>query len=345
MTARIALAKLSFRIERGEHGKYSLKKINVRVAGTPGWIGIVAILSALSMTYGNFAALAQRNFKRMLAYSSIAHAGYMLVGVAAAGMSTNGTAAAGAVLFYLVTYAFANVGAFALACWLAKDKGSDEIEDLNGLAFSNPFMATCVTLLMLSLIGMPPLAGFFAKVSMFMESLREPASGRLTLLWLVALGLMNSVVSAFYYVRVLKAMFLRDPIGRPFAPPSSAVSLTIVTATAVSLGFGIFPAPLVEVCTPAAVQMLSEGNQMGRLGVRRIEKPGPASVSKPMDISRMPTIGAVGGPFTGGPTPPPSPPAAKAKGQQQPAATKKSESTPPADNKKSQAKGAAGPSK
>ena len=228
------------------------------------------------------------------------------------------------------------------------DIGVDKLESVfaaNGLAFSNPFMATCVTLLMLSLIGMPPLAGFFAKVSMFMESLREPASGRLTLLWLVALGLMNSVVSAFYYVRVLKAMFLRDPIGRPFAPPSSAVSLTIVMATAVSLGFGIFPAPLVEVCTPAAVQMLSEGNQMGRLGVRRIEKPGPASVSKPMDISRMPTIGAVGGPFTGGPTPPPSPPAAKAKGQQQPAATKKSESTPPADNKKSQAKGAAGASK
>ena len=85
------------------------------------------------MTYGNFAALAQRNLKRMLAYSSIAHAGYMLVGVAAASVSTRGPEAAGSVLFYLVVYAFANVGAFAVAAWLVRDKKTDEIDDLNGL--------------------------------------------------------------------------------------------------------------------------------------------------------------------------------------------------------------------
>ena len=267
---------------------------------TPGWIGVVATLSALSMTYGNFAALAQRNFKRMLAYSSIAHAGYMLVGVAAAGMSTNGSAAAGAVLFYLVTYAFANIGAFALACWMAKDKGSDEIEDLNGLASSHPGLATCVTLLMLSLIGMPPLAGFFGKVSMFMEALREPASGRLTLLWLVALGLLNSVVSAFYYVRVLKAMFLRNPSGLTFGPVPSPVALSIVLATVVTLGFGIYPSPLVEVCAPASVQMLSEGNLMGRLGVSRPTKVGPRTEPEP-DRSRLMGASPSGG------TPPDSP--------------------------------------
>ena len=99
---------------------------------------VVAVLAAASMTYGNFAALAQTNFKRMLAYSSIAHAGYMLVGVAAAGVSLNHAEAAGSVLFYLVVYAFGNVGAFALAAWLARDKGSDEIDDLNGLGAPAP---------------------------------------------------------------------------------------------------------------------------------------------------------------------------------------------------------------
>src|SRR5262249_58328533 len=98
---------------------------------TPGWIGVVAVLSAVSMTYGNFAALAQTNYKRMLAYSSIAHAGYMLVGVAAAGVSTRHAEAAGAVLFYLVVYAFSNLGAFGLAAWLARGKGRDEVWGLH----------------------------------------------------------------------------------------------------------------------------------------------------------------------------------------------------------------------
>ena len=127
------------------------------------------------MTYGNFAALAQRNFKRMLAYSSIAHAGYILVGVAAVSVSVAGPKAAGSVLYYLVVYAFANVGAFAVAAWLARDLDSDNIDDLNGLGFQEPLLATCILLLMLSLIGIPPLAGFFGKLYVFMEALEPDA--------------------------------------------------------------------------------------------------------------------------------------------------------------------------
>ena len=189
----------------------------------PGWVGIVAIISAVTMTYGNFAALAQRNLKRMLAYSSIAHAGYMLVGVAAVGISAANSRAAGAVLYYLVVYAFANVGAFAVAAWLVSDKKTDDIDDLNGLGFQEPLLATCILLLMLSLIGMPPLAGFFAKLYMFMEAIDQTNSAHpITLIWLVALGLFNSVVSAFYYVRVLKAMFLREPGERRLGPGEPA---------------------------------------------------------------------------------------------------------------------------
>jgi NADH-quinone oxidoreductase subunit N len=248
------------------------------VAGTPGWIGVVAVLSALSMTYGNFAALAQTNYKRMLAYSSIAHAGYMLVGVAAAGVASRHAEAAGAVLYYLVVYAFSNLGAFALASWLARDKGSDAIEDLNGLASWSPGLATCILLLMLSLIGMPPLAGFFGKLAMFMEALDESNPGRLTLIWLVALGLMNSVVSAFYYVRVLQAMYLRPASGPGLKPAPSSVAGTIIIATVVTLGFGVYPKPLLDVMNSAAVSMLTDS---ASVGIQKVRNKQPSAAANP----------------------------------------------------------------
>ena len=220
----------------------------------PGWIVIVALIAAATMTYGNFAALAQRNLKRMLAYSSIAHAGYMLVGVLAAAVSIRQRhdEAAGSVLFYLVIYGFTNLGAFAVAAWLARDKGRDDIDDLNGLGSESPGLAACIVILMLSLIGMPPLAGFFGKLYMFMEALNGPATRPgLTLLWLVALGLLNSVVSAFYYVRVLKAMFLRRA-DRPMPRrPSASIAWPIVLATAVAVGFGL--------CRPLLDRMTMRG--------------------------------------------------------------------------------------
>ncbi len=225
----------------------------------PGWLGVIAIVSAVTMTYGNFAALAQRNFKRMLAYSSIANAGYMLVGVAAASVSTRGAEAAGSVLFYLVVYAFANIGAFAAAAWLVRDKKTDDIDDLNGLGMQSPFLAICILVLMLSLIGIPPFAGFFGKLYMFMEALNQQhAETRLTLMGLVALGLMNSVVSAFYYVRVLKAMFFREPGGsRRLGLAGRSIEIPIAIGALVAIFFGIFPGPLISVMQAAAVAMLT----------------------------------------------------------------------------------------
>jgi NADH-quinone oxidoreductase subunit N len=224
----------------------------------PGWIGIIAIIAAVTMTYGNFAALAQKNFKRMLAYSSIAHAGYILVGVAAVSISMKGASAAGSVLYYLIVYAFANVGAFAVAAWLARDLDSDEIDDLNGLGYQEPLLATCILILMLSLIGIPPLAGFFGKLYIFMEALNQTEeSQKVTLIWLVALGLMNSVVSAFYYVRVLKAMFLREPGPRRLSAPDRGISIPIVMGTVVVVIFGLMPASLMSVMQAAAVPMLT----------------------------------------------------------------------------------------
>ncbi len=224
----------------------------------PGWLGVIAIVSAVTMTYGNFAALAQRNLKRMLAYSSIANAGYMLVGVAAASVSTRGAEAAGSVLFFLVVYAFANIGAFAVAAWLVRDKKTDDIDDLNGLGMQSPLLAICILVLMLSLIGIPPFAGFFGKLYMFMEALNQQhAETRLTLMGLVALGLMNSVVSAFYYVRVLKAMFLREPGGsRRLGLAGGSIAIPIVIGTLVAIFFGLYPGRLMSVMQVAAVSML-----------------------------------------------------------------------------------------
>ena len=270
----------------------------------PGWIGVVVVLSAASMTYGNFAALAQRNLKRMLAYSSIAHSGYMLVGVMAAGVSTRRQEAAGSVLFYLVVYAFSNIGAFAVAAWLARDKGSDDIDDLNGLGFRYPGLATCILLLMLSLIGMPPLAGFFGKLYMFMEALDESQahSSRLTLMWLVGLGLINSVVSAFYYVRVLKAMFLRHPGRAVLAPAGSSLAVPIVLATAVVIGFGLYPTPLLNLMKAAAVPMIEESG-------RTLAEGQPASKGEPdREIAPgTPKPGPAAEPSREGPSSHPSP--------------------------------------
>jgi NADH-quinone oxidoreductase subunit N len=230
----------------------------------PGWLGIIAVVAALTMTYGNFAALAQRNLKRMLAYSSIAHAGYILVGVATASVAADNSKAAGAVLYYLLVYAFANVGAFAVAAWLVRDKKTDDIDDLNGLGFQDPLLAGSILILMLSLIGIPPLAGFFGKLYVFMEALdqRNPAHSG-TLIWLVALGLFNSVVSAFYYVRVLKAMYLREPGARRLSPASPSISLPILLGAGLMIVAGVvLPDWLLGSMQAAAVPMLNSSAPM-----------------------------------------------------------------------------------
>jgi NADH-quinone oxidoreductase subunit N len=254
---------------------------------SPGWIGIVAVISAVTMTYGNFAALAQTNFKRMLAYSSIAHAGYMLVGVLAAGISMRGDEAAGAVLFYLVIYGFSNIGAFAVAAWLAKERGSDEIDDLNGVGQTYPILGVCMVLLMLSLIGMPPLAGFNAKIFMFSEALNDGGEkGRLAFRWLVALGLFNSVVSAFYYVRVLKAMFLRPPGPLPMRPAPATIRIPVLAAALIVTAFGLYPAPLLDAMTAAAEPMLTTGTKV----IQFSDEPAPVQAETESPIPRNVTV-------------------------------------------------------
>ena len=165
------------------------------------WVITITILAALTMTIGNLVAIAQRNIKRMLAYSSIAHAGYVLVGLAAA--NKDGISSA---MFYLLVYCIMNIGAFGVVILARTEDGeSIMISDYAGLGFKKPLLALFMTLMLLSLAGFPPTAGFVGKFYIFRSAVE---SGQV---WLVIIGAINTAISAFYYLRVVVAMYMREP--------------------------------------------------------------------------------------------------------------------------------------
>jgi len=215
----------------------------MRVSGTAelagpaiGWSTLFYVLAVVTMTVGNFAALTQSNIKRMLAYSSIAHAGYLLIGVVAG--TTRGFTA---MLIYLFIYSFMQLGAFTVLALLRRaDVVGDELKDLNGLFFRQPFAATAMLLFMLSLGGVPPTAGFMGKFWLFSAAIE---SGYV---WLAVIGVLNSAVSLYYYIRIVVFMWLKnEPTGsEPRTSPALAVAL--VVAVVATLGLGMYPQPLFQ---------------------------------------------------------------------------------------------------
>ena len=196
------------------------------------WIVVVTILAVLTMTVGNLVAIAQRNIKRMLAYSSIAHAGYVLVGLAAA----NKDGISGA-MFYLLVYCIMNIGAFgAVILARTEDGESLMISDYAGLGFKKPLLALFMTLMLLSLAGFPPTAGFVGKFYIFRSAVE---SGQI---WLVIIGAINTAISAFYYLRVVVAMYMREPEAELdfLAYPRLLIVALILAAIGVVL-IGILP--------------------------------------------------------------------------------------------------------
>jgi len=169
-----------------------------------GWSPVLAALAALSIVIGNLVALAQSNVRRLLAYSAVAHAGYTLIGFVAgdrAGFS--------AALFYITVYAVTLVGAFGVVGVVRRETGGDDFANFTGLVSRSPLLAGCMAIFMLSLAGIPPLAGFFGKFYLFSAALH--AVGNQGLLWVVILGLVGSFVSLYYYLLVLKAIFVDEP--------------------------------------------------------------------------------------------------------------------------------------
>lgn len=220
--------------------------------GTPGygWPAVLTVLAILTMTVGNLTAARQSSVKRMLAYSSIAHAGYVLVGVVSITGEPGGAGEA-SVLFYLLTYGVSTVGAFGALIY-AGSRGAESVsyEDLAGLGKRHPAVALAFSLFLLSLAGFPPLAGFFGKLYIFHAAIDAK------LYWLTIIGLVNSVVGAYYYLRVMVFMYMREPApGAPVAVPmrSGLVAAALIISAAFVLFLGILPSMGVEMAQEAAV--------------------------------------------------------------------------------------------
>ena len=209
-----------------------------------GWEPLVWLSALLSMTIGNFAALTQSNIKRLLAYSSIAHAGYVLVAVAA--RSETGTAAA---MFYLAAYALMNIGAFAVVTHLSgKGERFVGVDDFAGLAARQPFTAALLTVFLLSLIGVPLTGGFFGKFYIFKAALQS------NLVWLTVLGLLNSAVAAYYYLRILVVMYMHEPSEAVSAaePLGAGMKAALVLPALGTFFLGIFPSAILAFATKSA---------------------------------------------------------------------------------------------
>jgi NADH-quinone oxidoreductase subunit N len=212
------------------------------------WITALTVIAMLTMTVGNVAAIVQNNVKRMLAYSSIAHAGYALVGFIGAGMATTiekRDAAIASVAFYMLTYAITNLGAFAIVSLLGqKNDRRTEFEDYNGIGFGSPVLAFSLSLFMLSLMGLPLTAGFMGKVLVFRPALE---TGNLMMVLLVVVAVVNTAISAYYYLRLIVVMFFRERTTDWLAPkiPAAMTAVLLITVLGV-LYFGIFSNSVIE---------------------------------------------------------------------------------------------------
>ena len=218
------------------------------------WLPVVVVLAALTMTLANLVALTQDNVKRMLGYSSIAHTGYMLVGLAAWARNPGGAGIA-ALLFYGVAYAFMNLGAFAVIAALQKRAGvTSSLATFAGLGRREPLLGILMTLFLLSLIGIPPTAGFFAKANIILAAIE--AGGPLTIL--AVLTVLNAAVAAFYYLRVIVYMFMRDPASdAPAIRHGALLWGGMAAASALTILLGLFPTGLLDAAGAAAQSILA----------------------------------------------------------------------------------------
>jgi NADH-quinone oxidoreductase subunit N len=206
------------------------------------WRLLFEILAIVTMTVGNVAALTQTNLKRMLAYSSIAHAGYVLMGVVAG--TPRGVSA---MLIYLLIYTFMQMGAFAVIILLRRpDVAGDDLKDFSGLHVRQPFAAFAMLVCMLSLGGIPPTAGFMGKLWLFGAAIDAGY------VWLAVIGVLNSAVSLYYYIRVVVFMYLKQETTGSEPRMSPALAITLGLAVAGTILVGVYPPQLFELAEASA---------------------------------------------------------------------------------------------
>lgn len=205
--------------------------------GTVGWASPMVVLAAITITVGNIAAIRQDNVKRMLAYSSISHGGVLLVGLCAMGLGS--PSGQSALVYYLIAYSFTTMGAFAVVSYVGnKDRERLLIDDWAGLASKHPGAALAMTICLLSLGGMPPTGGFFAKFYVFKSAMDAQDQ---QLLWVTIIGVVNSALSIFYYLRLVTAMYFKDAPGELAPSRSAGLTFTMAACVAVLLQMGLFP--------------------------------------------------------------------------------------------------------
>jgi NADH-quinone oxidoreductase subunit N len=219
------------------------------------WSAIFLLLCLATLVLGNVVALVQTNIKRMLAYSSIAHAGYALIGVVAAGRTgSDGAHGVASVLLYIALYAFMTFGAFAIVAMLRKGGlEGDEIEDFTGLSKRHPLAALLMLVFMVSLAGLPPTAGFIGKFYVFMAAVQAGMT------WLAVVALIFAAVSAYYYLRLVMVMYMREPeplsITAPRLVMSPALSIVLACAVAGVVMLGLYPNPIVNFAAQAVLTL------------------------------------------------------------------------------------------
>lgn len=208
------------------------------------WSGLLWILAVLTMTVGNITALYQKNIKRMLAYSSIAHAGYILVGFTAG----NAVGQAG-IMFYMLSYAFMNIGAFAIIVLVGKKgEANNNVEDYTGFGFKHPLLGVAMSIFLFSLAGIPPAAGFIGKFYLFSGAIQAGY------IWLAIIGVLNSAASVYYYLRVMVFMYMKEPVEEfDWLKVTPSFAICLIIAVAGVLIPGVVPGFLLELAQKAVL--------------------------------------------------------------------------------------------
>ena len=223
---------------------YSIFYVNINLIGS--WSEILIVLSILSMFLGNLIAIRQTNIKRLIAYSSISHTGFILIGVISllvivseSGVS-NSLDAASSVIFYILGYSLTNLALFTTVTIITNNINSSLIDDFSGISKISPVLAFTLTLVMISLIGLPPTVGFFSKAYIFNAAIKAD------LIWLVLLGLINTAISAYYYLRIVKILYLEEPSDNLSINFNYNQKLFVISTLVLIFIFGIFPRPLID---------------------------------------------------------------------------------------------------
>jgi len=220
---------------------------------SPVWGPVIWIVAALTMTIGNVIAVSQRDLKRMLAYSSISHAGYLLLAVLAAGNTLTRESAASGMLFYLTAYYLMNLGAFSIAMLVnrSRENSDYQIDDYQGLASQKPYIALAMTVFMISLAGIPPTAGFFGKLFVFTAAVKAGY------IWLVVIAVLNSVVSAYYYLRIVVYMYMKPQSVEAGSMRSPASAIVVAFCALGIILLGLMPGGIRNLANKSSSQIIT----------------------------------------------------------------------------------------